>query len=107
MVMDETVINKNALEYIILFSIEKKIPVMGLSSRFVQKGALFSLFSDYYDLGCQAGELVEQILRGISPNKLPVAFPQKTKLALNLRTASLIGVKLPSDIVEKAGKIYR
>ena len=107
MVMDETVINKNSLEYIILFSINNKIPVMGLSNRFVQKGALFSLFSDYYDLGHQAGELVEQILRGTSPNKLPVAFPQKTKLALNLKTASLIGIKISPDIIERADKIYQ
>lgn len=106
MVMDETVVDPKALKHIQLFTMRNKIPFMGLSVRFVQDGALFALTSDYQDMGRQASEMANRIILGESTSDIPISSPEKLMLVLNLKTAKIIDVNFPPDVISTAVRIY-
>ena len=106
MIMDSTIVTKESVKHLILFTIRNKIPFMGLSIRFVQEGALLALSADYADMGRQASKLAKQILKGNSPKDLPIVPPEKTKLFLNRKAAKLIGIDFPPHVIQRAYKIF-
>lgn len=106
MVMDETIVDPKALKHIQLFTIRNKIPFMGLSVRFVQDGALLALSSDYQDMGRQAGEMANRIISGESTSDIPISSPEKLMLVLNLKTAKIINVNFPPEVISMAARIY-
>ena len=107
MVIDETVVNSQSTPHIILFTIRNKIPLMGLSVRFAQDGALLALQSDYKNMGRQSGKIANLILESNSINVMPIASPEKSELVLNLKTAKLIDIDIPPDVIKRASRIIK
>lgn len=46
-----------------------------------------------------------KVLRGADPGNIPFEFPQQFRLELNRRTADVVGVKLPADLVLRADRV--
>jgi putative ABC transport system substrate-binding protein len=106
LVSDRTVLTTTSLQYVFLFAFQTNLPLMGVSEHFVRMGALVAVGPDYYDVGSQSGEFAAQILGGRNPEELPVASPRKVQLSLNLRTAEIIGLRIPEVVVRKATSVY-
>lgn len=107
-VADSTVFSSlQSTQFIILYTLRNQIPFMGISPSYVKAGALFALFCDYEDIGRQSGELAAEILAGEKPTELPITIPRKIFLSLNLRVAEQIGLRISSDIVNKAKEVFR
>ena len=105
-VTDAIVISPQTAQPILLFSFRNRIPLVGLSSTWVKAGALYSLDWDYGDIGRQAGELVQRILRGTKPADLPPASPRKLTYAINLKSAQQLGVDMPRNLVRGARQVF-
>ncbi len=105
-VPDETVISEQSLCYILSFTFKKRIPVMGYASHIVQRGALLALSCDYEDIGRQGGELFWEVINGKNPGILPVTFPRKAFLSVNVRVAEQMGIEIPVQVLEEAYKIF-
>ena len=65
------------------------------------------LSCDYEDIGKQAAELAERILKGEKAGNIPVAMPRKVLLSLNLRTADQIGLRVPDKVIKSADEVIR
>jgi len=73
----------------------------------VVHGGLVSYGSDYHAQGVQAARLVAKILRGARPQDLPVEGADKIDLAVNLKTASLLGLTVPRKVLLRADMLRR
>jgi putative ABC transport system substrate-binding protein len=71
-------------------------------SEFARDGGLFSYGPDVVDLFRRAASYVDRILRGAKPEDLPVQFPTKFEVVLNLKTAKALGLAVPPSILLRA-----
>lgn len=72
----------------------------------VEAGALFSYGFVHQEIGRQAARLADQVLRGSRPADLPVETAD-SYLAVNLKTAAVIGVAVPDYVLKQASVIVR
>jgi putative ABC transport system substrate-binding protein len=84
-----------------------RIPAVYGTALWVGYGGLVSYGPDYYAQGVQAAGLVAKILRGARPQDLPVEGAVKIDLAVNLKTAELLGLTVPRKILLRADAFRR
>ena len=73
--------------------------------QFADAGGLLAYGPDFSDLFRRAGGYVGRILKGAKVEDLPVQRPQKFELAVNIRTARLLGLTLPVGLVQRADRV--
>jgi putative ABC transport system substrate-binding protein len=74
-------------------------------SAFARDGGLLSYGVDAVDLSRRAATYVDRILRGEKPGDLPVQFPTKFEMAVNLKTAKALGLTVPQSILLRADEV--
>ena len=82
-----------------------RLPTMYGSDVYVPTGGLMSYAADYPDILRRAAAYVDKVLRGTHAGELPVQQPVKFRLSINLKTASLIGLRLPQSLVALADEV--
>jgi putative tryptophan/tyrosine transport system substrate-binding protein len=85
---------------------EHKLPLAAPATANVVTGALTSFGHDNVPLGRQASRMAVQILRGVKPADLPIELAELF-LSINLKTASIIGLNIPDDIIRQADIVIR
>jgi ABC-type uncharacterized transport system substrate-binding protein len=68
-------------------------------------GGLLSYGFDPVDNFRRAASYVNRILRGEKPGDLPVQFPTKFEMVLNLKTAKALGLTVPPSILLRADEV--
>lgn len=107
-VPDDTVLDPKVLEYALLTSYRAKIPLLGLSERQAEMGALLSVaFGSSDDIGRQAGELANAILSGATVRQLPYTAARNVKLVVNLKAAEKLGMRIPDSLLTAADSVIR
>jgi putative ABC transport system substrate-binding protein len=83
------------------------LPLMigGGNGRFGPEGMLMAHGADLSDLARRASSYVDRILRGAKPGELPVQYPTKFELVVNLKTAKAIGVTIPEAFLAQADQV--
>lgn len=104
---DGSIYNRVVTPRIIYFSLENRLPFMGLSMNFTRAGALFSLDCDYRDIGRQAGEMAYRIVRGEDIENMSDEYPEKITPVINGRSARILRITINKDVQEKALMINR
>ncbi len=83
-----------------------RLPSMFSLSLHVEAGGLMSYAADASDLWRRAAFFVDKILKGADPALLPIELPIKFELAVNLRTARMLGLTLPASMVALADEVF-
>lgn len=89
------------------FSMASRLPAVFATSLWVGHGGLASYGPDYHAQGVQAARLVAKILRGARPGDLPVEGADRIDLAVNLKTAGVLGLTVPRKVMLRADTIRR
>jgi ABC-type uncharacterized transport system substrate-binding protein len=86
---------------------QARIPWQAHRKEWVERGALYSYGFDVGPIGRAGARYVDAILRGASPAKLAVEEVPTVELAINLKTAARLGIKVPQDMIIRADEVYR
>jgi putative ABC transport system substrate-binding protein len=83
---------------IISAAARNKVPAVYYTSELAKGGGLLSYGPDIVDIYRRAASYVDRILRGEKPGDLPVQFPTKFEMAVNLKTAKALGLTVPPSM---------
>ena len=72
---------------------------------FARDGGLLSYGPDPVDIIRRAATYVDRILRGAKPGDLPVQFPTKFEMVVNLKTAQALGLTVPPSILLRTDEV--
>ena len=70
-----------------------------------QAGGFVAYGVDFPDLWGRAAVFVDKILKGAKPADLPVEQPTKFSTTVNLKTAKLIGIEVPTSLLLRADEV--
>jgi hypothetical protein len=81
------------------------VPAVYSLSYFARDVGLLSYGVDPVDLPHHAATYADRILRGAKPGDLPVQFPTKFEMLVNLKTAKALGLTVPRPILLRADEV--
>jgi putative ABC transport system substrate-binding protein len=90
---------------IISAAARNNVPAVYGLSEFARDGGLLSYGTERVDTFRRAASYVDRILRGEKPGDLPVQFPTKYAMAVNLKTAKALGLAVPPSILLRADEV--
>jgi putative ABC transport system substrate-binding protein len=90
---------------IISAAARSNVPAVYVQSDFARDGGLLSYGADPVDISRRAATYVDRILRGAKPADLPVQFPTKFEMVVNLKTAKALGLMVPQSILLSADEV--
>jgi putative ABC transport system substrate-binding protein len=91
------------LDAIQRLALHYRLPLM-LQNR-LEEGVLISHGPDPLDGARVIASYTDRILRGAKPGDLPIQFPSKFELRVNLKTAKAIGVTIPEAFLLGADEV--
>ena len=89
----------------IALAAKHKLPVMAGQAQDVDQGGLLGFSADLAEMYKRTASHVDKILKGVKPGDLPVEQPTQFELAVNLKTAKALGIKVPQSILIQATKV--
>jgi putative tryptophan/tyrosine transport system substrate-binding protein len=82
-----------------------KLPAVYFFRAFPEAGGLLSYGNDIPDNYRRAATYVDRILKGEKPSGLPVQFPVKFELVINLKAAKELGLDVPLHLQQRADEV--
>jgi len=96
----------NHIGQIILLAARKSIPaIYPWRSVVTDDGGLISYGPDLRDVVRHGAPYVDRILRGEKPADMPVQVPVKFEMAVNAKTAKVLGLTVPPSILLRADEV--
>jgi ABC-type uncharacterized transport system substrate-binding protein len=87
------------------FALALRVPTIFSFREHVEDGGLISYGIDLRQIYRRAAYFVDRILKGTKPADLPVEFPTKVELVINLATARAIGLEVPASLLAIADEV--
>jgi putative ABC transport system substrate-binding protein len=101
----EDPLTQNYRKQIADFATKNRMPTMSGLREYVNDGGLLSYGPNLADLYRRAAGYVDKILKGARPVDLPVEQPAKFELVINLKTAKVLGLTIPTAMIAIADAV--
>jgi putative ABC transport system substrate-binding protein len=82
-----------------------RLPTIYPFRYFAASGGLISYGVDATEPWRRAAEYIDRILKSAKPGDLPVQAPTKFELVINLKTAKVLGLTVPSSLLARADEV--
>lgn len=102
--IDNTVLS--AVASLVKAANQYRKPIIAGESGSVKEGAIATLGTNYHEIGIDSGNLAIKVLGGAKPADLPVISDTKTDLYLNMKSITLLGIKVPDELKKEAKRIF-
>jgi len=92
-------------DLIIALAARYRLPAAYMFRVFVTDGGLVSYGVDVSDMQRRAAIYVDRILKGATPVELPIQQPTKFEFIINLKTAMVLGLEVPTTLLSRADAV--
>jgi putative ABC transport system substrate-binding protein len=89
----------------VTLSANKRLAAITGVRTFADAEGLMAYGPNYFDLYKRAAAYVDKILKGAKPADLPVEQPTKFEFVVNLKTANILGIDLPTSLLLRADEV--
>ena len=86
-------------------AIAANLPTLYAFREHVEAGGLISYSINIPENYRRAATFIDKILRGAKPGELPMEFPTKLELVVNLKTAKRLGITIPPALLVRADEV--
>jgi putative ABC transport system substrate-binding protein len=90
---------------IALFAVAVQLPTVFAAREHVEDGGLMSYGVDQRESWRRTATFVDKILKGAKPGDLPIEFPTKLQLVINLIAAKALGLNVPATLLARADEV--
>jgi putative tryptophan/tyrosine transport system substrate-binding protein len=87
------------------FTLRRRLPAVTQFPDFARSGGLMGYGPNLQNGYNQTARMVGKVLQGAKPADLPVELPTRFELVINLKTAKVIGIELPTSILLRADEV--
>jgi putative tryptophan/tyrosine transport system substrate-binding protein len=95
----------NERKRIALFAMAERLPTVFAFRENVEDGGLMSYGTDLRESWRRTTAFVDKILKGTKPGDLPIEFPTKLELVINLTTAEALGLTIAPALLARADEV--
>ena len=95
----------NERKRIALFAMAERLPTMFAFRENVEDGGLMSYGTNVRESWRRTASFVDKILKGAKPGDLPIEFPTKLELLINLTTAKALELTIPATLLARADEV--
>ncbi len=81
------------------------IPILGITSKFTDMGAIGGVLTDHFALGAEHANMVAKILSGTNPGEIPPKQPSSYLIEINLKRARELNIEIPLEMIGAASRI--
>jgi putative ABC transport system substrate-binding protein len=92
-------------DLIVALAARLRLPALYPLAFYTKAGGLISYGFDPVNQFQQGAGYVDRILRGAKPADLPVQYPTKFQLVVNLKTAKTLGLAIPESFLLRADEV--
>ena len=92
-------------DLIVALAARLRLPALYPLAFYAEAGGLISYGFDTVNQFQRGAEYVDRVLRGAKPADLPVQYPTKFQLVVNLRTAKTLGLAIPESFLQRADEV--
>src|SRR5262245_2766895 len=92
-------------DLIVAMAARLRLPAVYPLAFYTEAGGLISYGFDPVNQFRQGAGYVDRILRGAKPADLPVQYPTKLQLVVNLKTAKALGLTIPESFLQRADEV--
>ena len=86
-------------------AIAKRLPLICLFAEFPKAGGLTAYGPNVSKILRRSGDYVAKILHGAKPSELPIQRPERFDLVINLKTATALGLDVPTQLQQLADEV--
>ena len=86
-------------------ALKHRMPSMFLTREDVQAGGLMSYGPNLAEFYRRGATYVDKILKGAKPGDLPIEQPTQIHLAINLKTAKMLGLVVSNELLSRADEV--
>lgn len=84
-----------------------RLPAIYQSKLFVESGGMMALSPDQEKQFRTAARYADKVVRGARPGDLPIQYPGRYYLSVNLGAATAIGLQLPQALLRRSDFVFR
>jgi putative tryptophan/tyrosine transport system substrate-binding protein len=92
-------------DLIVQSAAQHRIPAIYSYRQLIKEGGLMSYGPETSDIFRRSASYVDRILKGANPAELPAQAPTKFEFAINLKTATTLGLTVPPTVIALADEV--
>ena len=97
-----TLVNR---DLIVQSTAQHRLPAIYSYRQLIKEGGLMSYGPETSDIFRRSASYVDRILKGANPAELPAQAPAKFEFAINLKTATTLGLTMPPTVIALADEV--